>query len=191
VRALVAGHVAAAAADYAAAGVELGFLRIVGFDPQCATRPEVEAYLRAVDSFTGAGVATVADAVGRFGLVAAAAGAAGFSCGARHHKFVGEDVIVDAEEMTSDPMFYEVPHRWFELDHAQARSDAQHGLLPGCPEGLCGALTEQAGSADLKEHMIHYFTHEVRAMAEVGAAGTQKQLASHPRGANPAWAAAL
>lgn len=64
VRTLVAGDVAAAAADYAASGVKLAFLRVLGFDPQQAGQAEIGAYLRALNAFTDAGVAAVADAVG-------------------------------------------------------------------------------------------------------------------------------
>lgn len=191
VRALVAGEVAGAANAYARGGVELAFLRIPGFDPQHAGAVEIEAYRRALDAFAGEGVPAIADAVGRFGLVLAAAGAAGFSSGARHHRFVGENVIYEGEEMTSEPMRYDVPQRWYELDHNQARADARRGLLPSCPEATCSALAAGVGSAQLKEHMVHYFTHEVRALAAAGATSARQHLAQHPRGANAAWVNAL
>lgn len=191
VRTLMAGEVGAAAADYASAGVELVFLRIAGFDPQKAGKTECRAYRSAIDAFAEAGVPAVADAVGRFGLVLSSAGAAGFSCGALHHKFVSENVIFDADEMSSSPIQYEVPHRWYELSRTQARADSRRGLLPACPVADCGALGQGAKSPELKEHMVHYFTNEVRALARAGAGSARERLTQHPRGANGAWAAAL
>jgi hypothetical protein len=189
---LVAGDVGAAARDYASAAVELVFLRVAGFDPMTAGQAECRAYRGAMDAFAGAGVPAVADAVGRFGLVLASSGAAGFSCGALHHKFVSENVIFEAaEEMRSAPLQYEVPHRWYELSQTQARADSRRGLLPVCPVADCRALTRGAKSPELKEHMIHYFTHEVRALAQAGAASARGRLTQHPQGANTSWAAAL
>jgi hypothetical protein len=189
---LVAGDIGTAAPDYASLGVDLVFLRFAGLDPQTAGQAECRAYRAAVDAFAEVGVPAVADAVGRFGLVLSAAGAAGFSSGALHHKFVAENVIFEAaEEMRSAPIQYEVPHRWYELTHTQARADARRGLLPACPVTSCGALLQGATSAALKEHMVHYFTHEVRTLAQAGAASARAGLTQYPRGANVAWTAAL
>jgi len=192
VRTLVAGDVGTAAPDYASAGVDLVFLRIAGFDPQTVGQAECRAYRSAIDAFVAAGVPAVADAVGRFGLVLSSAGAAGFSCGALHHKSVSENVIFEAaDEMRSAPLQYEVPHRWYELTHTQARADARRGVLPACPVLGCPALVDGTKSSELKEHMIHYFTHEVRALAQAGAASARGRLTQHPRGANGSWRAAL
>ena len=193
VESLTSGHVEASATDYSGAGTEAAFLRISGFDPQHADAAATRAYRSAVDAFAEAGVPAVADAVGRFGLVLSAAGAAGFSSGVIHHQAVPRDPIYEAreDEMWGIRAFYEVPSRWYALDYDQARTDAAQGLLPACPEGGCTALTPGADAATLKEHMVHYFTREVRTMAGVGATAARQHLARHPRGASATWMAAL
>ncbi len=185
------GEVAASAPAYADAGVEIMFLRIQAFYPDSADPAAVRAYREAIDAFAAADVPAVADGVGRFGLVLTAAGAAGFSCGGRDHKFVAEEVIYDAEEMPSDPQLYEVPARWFALRAAQARRAAAAGLLPACPEPGCAALASGTGASDLKEHMIHLFTRDVRAMSAAGASQVRQHLQHQSQGVNTAWTAAL
>jgi hypothetical protein len=167
-------------------------LRIAGFDPQQADQASVSAYRRAIDAFRAAGVPAVADGVGRFGIVLAAGGAAGFSSGATHHQAVPLDAIFEAEqEMRSTPTLYEVPDRWFALSHSQARADARSGGLPLCSTADCSALTDDARSSDLKEHLIHYFTHRVREIAVGGSGVARESLTAYPTGSNHAWISAL
>jgi hypothetical protein len=132
-----------------------------------------------------------ADAVGRFGLVLAGAGSAGFSSGARHDRFVPSSPIYDAEEMESDPMTYEVPDRWFGMTAAQARQAAAAGLIPGCPVRMCGALAAGAEPRDLTEHFVHYCVNSVRRYANAGLAGTRQSLMGQQSRGPQSWLRAL
>lgn len=94
--------------------------------------------------------------------------------------------------MISDPCRYEVPRRWFALEHRQARQAAAQGLLPACPVPGCCALASGSGPPELKEHLIHYFVLAVRAVAAAGALGTRTSLTTHPAGTwTKAWLSAL
>jgi hypothetical protein len=191
VEALRQGDVVASARDFATTGASLGFLRIAGFDPQTADGSVIAAYRTAIDAFESAGLAIAADAVGRFGLVLAGAGSAGFSSGARHHRFVPSSPIYDADEMTSDPMTYEVPDRWFGMTATQARQAAAAGLIPGCPVGRCGALTTGSRPRDLTEHFVHYCVSSVRRYAAAGVAGTRQSLTGKQSRSPQTWLRAL
>ena len=191
VSSLTSGQIAAAAVDYASAGVDRAFLRVAGFHPQDAGVQEVRAYRQALDAFTQAGIDAVADSVGRFGLVLAAAGATGFSCGAMHHHYVSSNPLVDADEIFASKMEYEVPDRWFTMARDQARVAAAAGLVPACPVAACAALRPGSASSDLKEHLVHLYTGSVRDFATAGSAATLQHLAANPRGANAMWSSAL
>jgi hypothetical protein len=168
---LLQGEIATAAGSYAMHGVDRVFLRVAGFDPEVAGRTEIDAYRRALDVFTSEGVDAVADCVGRFGLVAVAVGAAGFSSGARHFQRIPEDVTYDTDNMRSEPCLYEVPKRWFAMFPREARKTAH--LLPLCSVIGCSALAPAAEPRDQKAHLIHYFTEEVRVYEQGGAAAAR------------------
>jgi hypothetical protein len=190
--ALVGRLVERAARTYAGLGIDHVFLRVAGFDPQSASGAEVAAYRRALDALQDAGIPAVADCVGRFGLVTTAAGGAGFTCGARFNHWIAEDAVYEPSDMTSDPCRYEVPKRWFALDHADARRAAASHAIPSCPAAGCSALAAGAGATDLKEHLIHYFVWAVRNFAVVGAQGARTSLTTHPVGSvTQAWVSAL
>lgn len=186
---LVTGEVAKAAASYARLGVDRIFLRVAGFDTREVDRAAVEAYRRALDAFRNEDVDAVADCVGRFGLVAVASGAAGFSSGARHFQQVPEELTYDTDEMRSDPCCYEVPKRWFAMLPKEARRAAD--LLPGCPVPTCTALADDSSPRVQKEHLIHLFTEETRVYARGGATAARTSLEKYPYGNSSAWLSAL
>jgi hypothetical protein len=190
VESLLAGEVSAAAPSYSDVGVARAFLRVAGFDPRFADSAAVVAYRRALDAFSAEGIEAIADCVGRFGLVAVGAGAAGFTSGSRFFQAVPEQLTYDpSEDIRSDPCLYEVPLRWFAMAHAAARRAAH--LLPTCPVTGCGALAAASGSQDLKEHLIHYFTDHVRRVALSGAADVRRSLQQHPQTYTTAWLSAV
>jgi hypothetical protein len=189
-RSLVTGEIADAAASYGETGVERIFLRVAGFDPKQADVTTIAAYRRALGAFEDEGVEAIADCVGRFGLVVVGAGASGFSSGARFFQSVPEHLTYDpAEDIRSDPCLYEVPERWFAMKPADARNAAH--LLPPCPVANCTALNSNARSEDQKEHLIHYFTDDVRRIAAHGAAWTRASLQQHAVGNTRAWISAV
>jgi hypothetical protein len=186
--ALRRGAIRDSADDYADAGAEVVFLRVAGFDPMSASDTTVEAYRRTLAALADAGLLTVAEAVGRFGLVLAGSLGSGFSSGARHRQFTPEQPIYrSTDEMTSEKMRYEVPDRWYALPHSQARRDQRAGLLPACPDSACGALVAGMGPSDLTEHLVHYFTIGARRSAARGAQGTRQLLAANESNAPRAW----
>jgi hypothetical protein len=189
VEALVRGEVAAVAADYAQAGADRVYLRIAGFDPRSASTSEVAAYRHALDAFVQSGALPVADAVGRFGLVLCATDADGFSSGAAHHHSVALSPLNDPNEMRSEPVGYEVPGRWYALPPAQARRDAQAGIIPACPLHTCAALAAGSGASDIKEHLVHCFTMQARTAAQMGAAQVRGVLQAERR--HLVWLSAL
>jgi hypothetical protein len=190
--ALAGGELAAAAPTYSGLGLDRVFIRVAGFDPARAGSSTIRAYRLALDAFAAQGMPPVADCVGRFGLAVTAAGAEGFSSGAIRHQYIAPEAVYHADEMISDPCRYEVPHRWYALAHGQARRDANAGVIPACPIPHCGALATGSGSSDLKEHLIHYFTDEVRAVAAAGTAATRQSLQQNPSGAyTTAWLSAV
>jgi hypothetical protein len=186
VESLVAGEVAATAASYRDVGVAHAFLRISGFDPPFADGAEVAAYRHALQAFSAEGIEAIADCVGRFGLVVVSAGAAGFSSGSRFFQSVPEQLTYDpSDDIRSEPCLYEVPFRWFAMAHGDARRAAQ--LLPKCPVAGCDALAAASGSGHLKEHLIHYFTDNVRRVAASGLAPVRQSLQQHPQSYTAAW----
>ena len=64
-------------------------------------------------------------------------------------------------------------------------------LLPDCPIAACTALASEAKPEDQKEHLIHYFTDEVRRAAARGAAATHRSLQQYPVGNTAAWISAV
>jgi hypothetical protein len=190
--ALVQGEVARVAPTYAGHDIDRVFLRVAGFDPAFATGAQVAAYRRALDAFQAADIPAVADCVGRFGLVTTAASGAGFSCGARFNHWIAEEAVYEPNDMTSDPCRYEVPERWFALDHAQARQAAANNAIPPCPVAGCDALAPASRATQLKEHLIHYFVTAVRRFAAAGAQGARTSLTRHPVGSmTHAWLSAV
>jgi hypothetical protein len=187
IESLLGGQLASAAPSYAGAAADMAFLRVAGFDPETAPARAVRAYRAAIEAFENVGVAAVADSVGRFGLVLAAAGASGFSSGARYFKKVPQELTYDIDEARGEKCLFEVPKRWFAMEPQQA---AQTQGLPNCPIEDCNALRTQQ-SADQKEHLIHYFVSEVREHASAGAAAAKTSLQQYPAGNTAAWVSAV
>lgn len=189
---LVADELVRAAATYSGLGITRVFIRVAGFDPSLASASETRAYRGAIDAFLNASLEPVADCVGRFGLVLAAAGSGGYSGGSRHHQRIASHPVYLTEEMTSDPCMYEVPQRWYAMEVANARQAAQAGAIPACASTACGALAAASQPRDLKKHFIHYNVSETRAVAAGGTASMRTSLTSHPVGAyTHAWLAAV
>lgn len=139
VNALTERTVGVAAGRYAEAGARLCLLRVAGFDAEEAGVPMVGGYLAASRAMQDAGLAVVADAVGRFGAVAIAAGATGFSSGLRDYRTVPERPIYDDERFTSGKTQYESATDWFGVPHDKVATMRRAGWLAACPVPGCDA----------------------------------------------------
>lgn len=186
---LVDGSMASLAPLYAKAQARIAVLRVVGFHAETCTVEEARAYVDCIRAWRGCGLAPVADCTGRFGAALVAAGAWGFSAGARFYRRVvgpGESGFDGPRRARS--VHLEVSGEWRSFTPAQAR---RRRRLSECPKVDCDPLAIEGQPARLKAHCVHEFVRLASSAASIGEHGIAEQLGRAPGPQPGIWAAAL
>src|ERR1044072_9098161 len=144
------GFALSAAQTYVEAGAETVMVRVRLLDP--LRLEDLVPSLELVEGIEAMGARAVPDCVGYLGPVLIAAGADGFSSGARFFQKVPDRLLAPEPEEGGGPrLAYAVPG---ELRSVDAKS---LGRQRSCPVALCRADGGLATAADLREHNIHEF----------------------------------
>jgi hypothetical protein len=188
--ALDRGTLALCAARYAAAlrGRGLVFLQVAGLDTEDCAPELLDRYLAAVRAWDAAGLAVVADGVGRFGVAAVAAGAAAMATGTR---FFRTRRNVREQRFTRSPRLrYWAPGRGDRLPLDQARKRHAASRLPACAAEDCNALDEDASADQVRAHNLHVVAGELVEAVE-DPADFAREWSLSPRNYVRAWGKAL
>lgn len=180
-------HVARRYAEHLSSG-GLAFLAVTGLEPEDAEPTELAAYLSAVEEWTAAGFRVIADCVGRFGVAAVAAGAAGMSCGLRSYRTTAD--LSQVRHSRSPALRWWAPVRGDRIKLEDARRRSAKGKLPACPVEDCKALAQDAELDELRLHNIHLTIAELLEASEEPRA-LQRRLADSPIVYVRAWGQAL
>jgi hypothetical protein len=167
----------------------LTFLQVAGLEVEAADPRDLLAYLHAIDAWTRRGFRTIADRVGRFGVAAVAAGAAGMACGLRFYRTT-RDLDLEFQYARSGPVRYWSPVRGDRLSIEDARKRARRGSLPPCPVEGCAALADDTDSDEIRLHDIHLTRVELLEAADDPGA-VQRRLSTSPIGYVRTWGEAL
>lgn len=158
---LRSGVLAEAAPVIAATGVRQVVLRVRDIG-ELASSEDFDAYLRAQDTFIGAGLEVIIDCAGRLGPLFVHEGAAGFSTGSMYFRKVAKPLFAMGGGGGGTALRYEVYGAWNWVDRA----------LIGTPEISCpvSGCSVSAGAKldDIREHNLHVLRHLAREMATWG-----------------------
>jgi hypothetical protein len=180
-------HAAVRYAEYLTSG-GLAFLAVPGLEPENAEPGDLDAYLRCIEAWTAAGFRVIADCVGRFGVAAVAAGAAGMCCGLRSYRTTPD--LSETRHSRSGALRWWAPVRGDRIKIEDARRRSAKGKLPACPVEDCGALAEGAKLDELRLHNIHLTLAELLEAAGDPQA-LQRRLSESPIVYVRAWGQAL
>jgi hypothetical protein len=187
--ALMNGTMAQLAQPYADAGARIAVLRVTGFNADECSVEQARAYVDCVRAWRACGLAPVADCTGRFGAALVAAGAWGFSAGARFYRRVigpGEPEFEGPRRARS--VHLEVSGEWRSMTAAQARSRVR--LVP-CVKPDCDPLALDDQPARLKAHCVHELVRLARSSAAARDEAVARQLERAPGRQTSVWASAL
>jgi hypothetical protein len=187
--ALMDGTMAQMAARYAHAGARIAVLRVVGFHADECDTQQALAYADCVRAWRACGILPIADCTGRFGAALVAAGAWGFSGGARfYRRVIGPGTPPFDGPKRARSVHLEVSGEWRSMTAAQAR---RRRKLPRCVQEDCDPLATDNQPTRLKAHFVHEFVRLARAAAALGEARVAEQLERAPGGQSSVWASAL
>jgi len=187
--ALLDGTLARMAPSYAEAGARIAVLRVVGFHAEGCTMEQARAYVDCVRTWRACGLAPVADCTGRFGAALVAAGAWGFSAGARFYRRVtGPGTPAFDGTRRARSVHLEVSGEWRSLTATQAR---RRRKLPECEKEDCDPLAADGQPARLKAHCVHEFVRLARSAAMLGEGQIATQMERAPGRQSSVWASAL
>jgi hypothetical protein len=189
--ALRTGALANAAALYADAlgSPGLAFLQVAGLDVERADPADLLAYLHAAEVWQSQGFSPIADRVGRFGVAAVAAGAAGMACGTRVYRSV-PDLELEPRFVRGGKIRYWTPARGDRLAVEDARARRRRGSIPACPVADCNALEDRSDADAVRWHNIHLTVQEL-ALAQRDARSFAEVLRESPIGYVRDWGEVL
>lgn len=135
---------------YGNIGARILFLRVRNLKAEAATGEQAAAYQAALEAFSAAGVAIVADQVGRFGAFAVGCGAIGFSGGTQHFRSVPRKAISLGGGGGGPKLMVDIPRKWCAVPRDLAPAEID------CPVPDCPVAAGDRSLDALREHDLHY-----------------------------------